>query len=69
MNDYIQRQRRRREQAYLAGFGGDVDEMIAAETAAAEMSPVARAVMIGVATGAITLIVNRLIDRIFFDKK
>ncbi len=52
-------------QAYLAG---DVEDLVAAETAASQMSPTARAVMVGVATGAITLIVNRLIERMFFGK-
>ncbi len=52
-------------QAYLAG---DIENVVASETAAGEMSPTARAVVIGVATGAITLIVNRLIERIFFGK-
>ncbi len=58
----------RQMKSYQAYLAGDVEDLVAANTAADQMSPTAKAVLIGVATGAITLVVNRLIDRLFFGK-
>ncbi len=63
--NYTQTRRRRREQmSYQAYLAGVEDELVAAETAAA-MSPTTRAIVVGVVTGALTLIVNRWLERLF----
>lgn len=61
--------RRQRARQQLQGFNGPVEEIVGAEVAASSSSNGAmRAIGIGVATGVLTLIVNRLIERAFFGK-
>lgn len=62
---------RRRRQRQLLGFS-QVEEVIGAEVAAGATeagSSAARAIGIGVATGVLTLLVNRLIESMFPRKR
>jgi len=59
--------RRRRRLSYQAYLAGGVDEVVAAEVAAATSdreSSAMRAIGIGVATGVLTLLVNRFLERL-----
>ncbi len=55
----------RRPVSYQAYLAGDLENMVGAETGAeAASSGVGRAVLIGVLTGALTLVVNRWLERL-----
>jgi hypothetical protein len=63
---YGQQRSRRRRLSYQAYLAGGVDEVIAAEVAASasSSSTAMRAIGIGVATGVLTLLVNRWLERL-----
>jgi len=57
--------RRRRARWSMEGFGGPIEEVAGADVAARlETNSAARAIVIGVVTGALTLIVNRWLERL-----
>ncbi len=53
-------QRRQRSRS----MGGPLEEVVGAETAAFETGGAARAIAVGVATGVLTLLVNRWLEKL-----
>lgn len=55
----------RRPMSYQAYLAGPLEDVIGAETAAAQpLDGAGRAILIGVVTGALTLLVNRLLEKL-----